>query len=307
MLGESALDRVRDRLLLLRSMEAFAGLDDSGYALLAEHTRARFFKKGARLLEAGQPVERLYVVTSGAVRMSSGEQIASGALEPRGVGVLSFYARDPQGVEAVALEATHTLEIPAHVLLGALETNFSLVRSALRALATQRAANRNGRPPVGAGGDAEVVGSHGRRPPTLVERILELHDGVLFRQCNLDAVIEACRQMRLARWERGERLWSRGERATTWVRFADGQVLCDGERGQESRVGAGFALGIDDALGTGVRSFGATALTEVHGFEMSSDAFLILLSAHFDVARELLALFASDLLRQGEPPAPDQP
>lgn len=63
-------------------------------------------------------------------------------------------------------------------------------------------------------------------------------------------------------------------------------------------MGTGFALGVDDALGTGVRSFGATALTEVHGFEMSSDAFLILLSGHFDVARELLALFAADLLER---------
>ncbi len=299
MLGEDALDRARDRLLLLRSTEAFRGLDGGGYALLAEHTRARFFKKGARILEEGQPVDRLYVVTAGEVRVSRGGQTPSGAEQPRGVGFLSFYARDPKGVEAVAVEATHTLEIPGHVMLGALETNFSLVRSSLRALATQRAARRGGRPPAGTGGAPEAVGGPGTRPQTLVERILELHEGVLFRQCNLDAVIEACRQMRLATWEAGERLWSRGERATTWLRLTDGQVRCDGEGGEESRVGAGFALGIDDALGTGVRSFGATALTKVHSLEMSSDAFLLLLSGHFDVARELLALFATDLLRHG--------
>lgn len=305
MLAESGLERVRDRLLLLRSLQTLEGLDDDGFALLAEYSRPRAFRKGARILEAGRPVESLYVVTSGAVEVSRDGRVSAGSAQPPALGYLPFFARDPRGVEAVALQRTHTLEIPCHVLLGVLETNFSLVRNSLRVLSTQRVLSRNGKPPASSGEAPDAAGPSAQRPPTLVERILELHQGVLFRKCNLDAVIEACRQMRLVRWKAGEVLWSRGEPATTWLRVTDGRVRCDGDGGQQSLVWAGFALGIDDALGSGLRSFSATALTEVSGFEMSVDAFLQLLSGHFDVARELLALLASDLLQRADTQAQD--
>ncbi|MCB9786609.1 MAG: cyclic nucleotide-binding domain-containing protein [Deltaproteobacteria bacterium] len=297
MLGETPLARVRDRLLLFRSLEAVEGLDDDGYALLAEHSRARFFRRGASILEPGRPVETLYVATSGRLAIERATRVVQDVTTPVGLGFLSFYARSARGESVVALAPTHTLELPGGVMLGALETNFSLLRSSLRLMARRRLELRKGLPATRAHASEARSGRSLPRPHTLVERILEIHRGVLFRSCNLDAVIEACRQMRPVRWGAGEPVWERGDPASTWVRVLEGRVHCEADAGRSVEIGAGFALGVDDALGGTHRSFSATAATEVHGLEMDVDAFLLLLAGHFDLAREMLAILARDLLQ----------
>ena len=56
---------IRDRILVLRSFENFAGLDNEALTLIAEHARARVFRKGDVICEEGEAPRWLQLVVEG--------------------------------------------------------------------------------------------------------------------------------------------------------------------------------------------------------------------------------------------------
>jgi len=131
MLGKAPLRGIRDRVLTLRSMSTLSGLDDEGFVLIAEHARNRSFAKGDWLCREGNPIESVYIILDGRVRVSRLGRELVVISRPGGVGWLSTLARDENGIDAVALDDVQALEVPGGVLSDALAENFSLTHRIL--------------------------------------------------------------------------------------------------------------------------------------------------------------------------------
>ena len=88
MLSELSIQGVRDRMLLLRSLPAFAPLEDHALTLLAEHMRVRTCKAGEVLLMLGEPVRNAYVVLEGDISWARKGTLTTTAQRMDVVGVI---------------------------------------------------------------------------------------------------------------------------------------------------------------------------------------------------------------------------
>lgn len=296
MLGEKPeLRGVRDRVLQLRAMPDLATLDEDALVLIAEDARVRFFDAGDHLLRAGRSVDRVHLVTSGRVRVERDGQYLGDVREGE-VGLLSVLAADARGVDAVAVEATTTLELPAESVVRNLQESFAITRNTMRQLARQLL-DRRGHLPAdpAAVGDVDV-GMWRTRPLTMVEQLLLLRATPFGRLANLDAAAEMVRAMVEVRVKAGEVLWEVGDPSTFWIRIEYGRVRCTAADGASVDVGAGFVLGILDGWGDLPRSYRAVAETELIAQRMDLAAQLAILETHTQVAATTTKFLARSLL-----------
>lgn len=298
MLGEAALDTVRERILVLRSLPNFASIDDEAATWLAEHARARRWRQGDLLLQAGQPVRHVHIVTFGNVHTVHGSRVVD-VRRGFGAGFLSTLARDEQGLHAEATEPTTTLEIPADALFAVYEENFSLLRGALRNLSRSLLQSR-GNLPVRADAAASdpPLGEWHDGDHTLVEKMMMLRETGLFASVNLDAVIDVARRQEPVEYAKGDEIWALDTRPTFSLRVNYGHVRCVEASGTEVLVGTEFVLGSMDALSDMPRRYAAFAQTPVQGFLLGQDPFLAALETHPAVGLDLAALLARSLLAQ---------
>jgi CRP-like cAMP-binding protein len=298
---EMPLHSMRDRILLLRSLHSFAGLDDEGLRLVAEHAKSRLFRAGETLLTEGRIPEHVYVVLSGQLRSTRLGKLLAVVTRPRGAGFLSMNARDENGVHVVADEDTQTLEIPVHALQSALEENFSLVRNTLRNSAGALVRKRGHLPASPNNPPALSLGEYRDEPRTMVELLIELGEGGIFATANIDALIAVARTTVEVRAEAGEMFWAIGEPSTSWLRIAHGRVRCTSADGKVVDVGSRFILGNLDALAGDPRSYSARAETRIVAFRTELEPFLAVLESHFELARSLIALLSKALLATPDP------
>jgi CRP/FNR family transcriptional regulator, cyclic AMP receptor protein len=92
----------------------FAGLEEHDLAALAREMRARRFRRGEVLFHMGDPGDALFVVTSGAVKISlpseeGDEAIIATVREGEFFGELALLDGAPRSATATALEPTETL------------------------------------------------------------------------------------------------------------------------------------------------------------------------------------------------------
>jgi CRP/FNR family cyclic AMP-dependent transcriptional regulator len=95
----------------------FAGLEEQDLAALAREMRARRFRRGEVLFHMGDPGDALFVVTSGAVKISlpseeGDEAIIATVREGEFFGELALLDGAPRSATATALEPTETLVLP---------------------------------------------------------------------------------------------------------------------------------------------------------------------------------------------------
>lgn len=298
MLSDASLQSLRDRELLLRSLDGFVQLPADAISLLAEHSRVRALREGERLLALGEPIHHVYVVLAGQVRWQRKDRPANDAGNQQVVGWLTLMARDPDGMDAVALSDGLVLELPADMLELALEEDFSIVRNLLRLGASQLVAARGQLPsrpeklPPLALGDLHAP----RR--TLAERMIGMRTVPMFARCNIEALISLVRTNRELRAEPGESFWRIGETAPFWMLIEYGHVRCANAAGQVMDVGSGFVLGIMDAIAQVPRSYDARAESVVIGNRIDLVAWLGVLEMHHELAREFLAFLALSVLDQ---------
>jgi CRP-like cAMP-binding protein len=288
--------RVRDRVLQLRAMPGFAELDEDALVLIAEDARQRFFDRGEHLLREGRPVDRVHLVATGRVRTSRGGRHL-GDVSEGDVGLLPVLAGDTRGLEAIALQPTATLEVPAEAVHRNLQESFAIARNTLRRLG-RRILDQQGHLPVdpeAASSDVDV-GMWRTRELTLVEKLLLLRATPMGRVANLDAAAELVRAMVEVRIDEGDVLWELGEPTTSWVRIEYGRVRCTAADGRSVDVGAGFVLGILDGWGDLPRSYGAVACTKVVLQRMDLAAHLAVLETHTGVAAQTTRFLARTLL-----------
>ena len=187
----SAIQSVRDRMLLLRTLSAFAGLEDEALSLLAEHVRVRRCRAGEVLLKLGEPIHHVYVVLEGQVRWQRKGHVAAVAERSLVVGWLTLMARDPDGMDAAALIDALVLELPSEMLETALEEDFGLVRNSIKLGADALVAARAGLPAPLDKPPAVEMGVLRPQRRTLVERLIDMRAVPLFARTNVEALIAA--------------------------------------------------------------------------------------------------------------------
>lgn len=298
MLGEKPeLRGVRDRVLQLRAMPGFAALDEDALVLIAEDAKLRYFDRGDRLLRGTRPVDRVHLVAAGRVRVERDGQIL-GEVTEGDVGMLSVLAGEGRGIDAIAVDPTTTLEVPAESVHRNLQESFAITRNTMRQLARQLLERRGNLPidPDATAGAEVDVGMWRTRQLTMVEKLLLLRATPFGRLANLDAAAEMVRAMVEVRLHEGDVLWETGEPSSSWVRIEYGRVRCTAEDGRHVDVGAGFVLGILDGWGDLPRSYRAVAGSELVVQRMDLAAQLAILETHTGVAAQTTRFLARSLL-----------
>lgn len=290
---------VRDRILALRALETLRVLDNSSLSLIAEQATFRRFEPGEVILEEGRIPPRVFMILEGAVDVDRAGIRVTTVQRNFGVGFLSLLGSDEQGVTATVREPTRALEVPAAAVLGAFEEDFALARNSLRLAAVSVARMRGGMPTGEDNPEDADPGDPANRPTTMVERVIQMRQGPLFRDSNLDAVVELARRGRNAPFEKGDVLWRQGEPASSYLRIDDGLIRCTDDTGKESIVGASFILGVMDTFGQLPRSYTATAITPGSAFHLDTQVFMGVLETHHDLIMRLIATINRPLLVHG--------
>lgn len=290
---------LRDRLLLVRSINDTGELSEHAMVLLAEHARERHFAAGEVVREEGQPIEYVHMVVRGAILVTRKGHELVVADDGGTVGMVSLLARDPWGVKAVAQSPSHTLEIPAEVILDVYEESRSFLRAAIR-YATMGLLERRGKLPVPDDYEApDDLGVFRESPPTVVERIIELRTNPMFANRNLDAVVDIARSGEYFTAPPGTELWAIGDKPSFYVAMTYGRLACTTEEGTTARVAGNYTLGVMDGLSRTPRTYRAVTETEVQAYRVSVNSMLIVFETHHDLAMDLLANISRQLLPGG--------
>jgi CRP-like cAMP-binding protein len=294
-LGEPASGTIRDRLLLLRSLDLLAGLDEEGITLLAEHATNRRYRKGDVVMTGGEGV--IHIVVEGKISLTRGARTVSVGREGWGLGMLELFAGVPAG-RAVADVDSRTVEIPTLAFRAALDENFSLVRNAFRLLGNELADARRSLPADPERPPKAEMGTYYERPRTLAERMIELKDIPLMRG-NVDALVDFSRCMVEHRVPAGHLFWSTGEPATFSIHMKYGRVRCTAPDGLSVVVGSDFTLGVMDVWGARCRFYEARAETPVICYRAEFEDFLTIVESHAGVCANMLSGLAQAVLQKG--------
>jgi CRP-like cAMP-binding protein len=301
MLSDLSIQSLRDRVLLLHSLPAFAPLEDDTLTLLAEHVRMKHCRAGETLLQLGEPIHHVYILLEGEVRWQRAAQaVPSLATAQNVVGWITLMARDPQGMSATVESDAQLIELPAEMLEHAIEQDFSLARNMLR-MGADSLVRVRGNLPARVDQIAEVqMGEPRKQRRTLVERLIDMRKAPLFANCDIEALVALTRRTRELRAEPGELLWRAGEVAAPFWLFVDyGKVRCTNAAGESMQVGSGWVIGMMDAIAQRPRAYEARAETQVVGERIELEAFLGVLETHVELTRDFIAFLAQRVLDQG--------
>lgn len=288
------MTEIRDRLLLLRSLEEFGGLDDEGLLLLVENARERSYRAGEYLVRAGDEPSVIHVVIEGQVVIKRPRLPDAVIKQRRGFGLLNVMA-EARTQDAIAEIDTRTLEIPVKGYRSALEENFSLLRNALRFLATLLSRMRHRLPADPKRPPKADIGDYYDRPRTLVEQLIELRKGP-FVHMNIDALVDLARRMVEVRVPAGHRFWKAGDPCTYALHVEYGRVHCTIPSGESVDVASDFTLGVMDLWGGLPRSYDAVAETDIIAYRIEYEDFLVISEMHIQVALDMLKGLANQYL-----------
>lgn len=123
-------------------MPFFAGLDAAALDRVAAGTRTRRFRRGEVVFHVGDPGDALFVITSGAVKITlpseNGEEAILATLQPGEVfGELALLDGAPRSATAVALEATETIVLQRDRFRQLLATEPTIRDAVLANMATE--------------------------------------------------------------------------------------------------------------------------------------------------------------------------
>jgi CRP-like cAMP-binding protein len=288
-----------DRLLYLRTLPLFGTLPPEDLALLATYTTERQFDAGARLSSEHGRVDPIHLIVDGSVSTSRGGS-PIGVFGPRDtVGVLGLLARADAGVEAVTNTATRTLQIDADALLDLFEDHFSILQHVLRGVASL--VLEKGRQVLLAGApesrsdDAPMTSS--ARPLDFVERIFFLRRALPRGFTSVAALAGIARRATELRLEAGALLWSQGDPADAVVIPVRGAIACVVDGGTHRfRCGAGVFVASSEALAGVSHWYEARAESALLALRIPIEELIDVFDDHFELAMEMLALMARDLL-----------
>lgn len=312
--GEIRFVTPLERLMYLQTLPLFAELPSQELAVLARYAAERPVRAGEVLLREGQPVDAIYLVVEGTVRVHRGGR-AFRTFGPRdAVGVFGLLAGADGGVEAVAGRDGLTLELPGRVLFDVFDDHFVIFDHVLRAVARVVRAERRSidgdagyeQPRLAAG-----AGELPSRPLNFAERMLVLRQSVPFAEASLMGLSQMARRATEVQIPPGRRLWSAGDPTGSALLLRTGVVAAETATGQAFRFGPGDGIGIMDVFAGEPRWYEATTETAVAAIEIGTEVLADVLEDHTAMARSCLALLANQALAlferraggSGPPPA----
>ena len=286
-----------DRLLYLRTLPLFGTLPPQDLALVATYTTERQFAPGAVLATGGGTIDSIHLIVEGSARTSRrGTPVAD--FGPRdAVGVLGLLARADEGVEAVTLTATRTLEIGADALLDLFEDHFAILEHVLRGVAAMRLEKERSILLAGAPEPAADSAISPARPLDFVERIFFLRRALPRGFSSVAALAGIARRATELRCEAGALLWSQGDPADAVVIPVNGSISCIVDGGSHRfRFGPGAFVASSEALAGAPHWYEARADSALLALHVPIEGLIEVFDDHFELAMEMLALMARDLL-----------
>jgi CRP-like cAMP-binding protein len=289
-----------ERILSLKRIPILSGLAPEDLAVVAEHGRERFFPKGTALLREGEPIPALFAVLDGRVHMSRKGRVLGHVGSAGFVGGAGMFARDPDGLSAVAETDTLALEVEADAALEIFEDHFPILHHVLREVCrwlldlVARLPSERYRDIFPA---FEVT-----RAPTgdldLVERILFLRQVSPFARSSINALAELSRGMAEVAFPPGTRLWDEGEAAGTVLLTVSGTVACTARGGDAVfTTGPGAPMGAVESMAERPRWYTATTETKVTALQGSVEGLIDVFEDNFEMAMDYLAVMARAQIR----------
>lgn len=292
-----------DRLLYLRTLPLFGTLPPEDLALLATYATERQFAEGALLSSEKGRVDAIHIIVEGGVRTSRGGS-PIGVFGPRDtVGVLGLLARADAGVEAVTVAPSRTLQIDAEALLDLFEDHFSILQHVLRGVASLVLEKRRQillaieTEPAPEPAPDQGPATSPARPLDFVERIFFLRRALPRSFTSVAALAGIARRATELRLDPGALLWSQGDPADAVVIPVRGAIACIVDGGAHRfRCGAGVFVASAEALAGASHWYEARADAELLALRIPIEELIDVFDDHFELAMEMLALMASDLL-----------
>ncbi len=302
MLGEVALDAIRDRVLVLRRMPQLSELEYDDLALMAEHAHLVHARAGTVLLDEGSTLERIFMLVEGEAEVSK-NGVTSKITGPRLVGMLELAAGVEVAPRMVLTQKSLLLELPAEIVAAMLYESPAIARSIVRLTARNLMQTRS-HLPVPLDTPEPVEGAWTDRPLTTVERVLVLRRAPMWAHANLDALAELAKHIEEQRVAPGTVLWEIGDEANRTIRVEYGIVSCTNAEGESVRVGAGFQLGALDSLAGQPRSYRAVTETKAILYSIAAATQMAVLEVHANLAARLRVQLSRELLQAGEAQRP---
>ncbi|UCE03511.1 MAG: cyclic nucleotide-binding domain-containing protein [Candidatus Latescibacterota bacterium] len=285
------------RALYLKRVAPLRNLSPDQLALVAQQARERFFARGAVIHRSGDALDRFHIVVDGRIAVRSAEHGDTTLRAEETLGLLTLLARWQGGLDAVADVDTRTLEIHADDLYEVFEDHFTILHNEIRTLASRTLEIRKNTP-TGAyfaprGQDAPPP----ERELDLIDRLQYLRRGPIFRNANIDVLLELANRTQEAHFEPGVTLWEVGNPSGYLYALVSGNVRCTLPDGGWFRCGPGYPLGNLESQCGAPRWYEAVTETPVVAMRNKTDTFLDMLEDHFEMAREFLAAMATGLIR----------
>lgn len=287
-----------ERVLILKTIPAFARLDTYSARQLAHLVNERIVRQGAMLLEEGARPMEAYFVPHHTCDVLVGEEPVAEAVGPTSVGLWALLGAAKARCSVRARRDMVALGLGRHIATQIWESNFSLMNESVKSAAGMVVDHRRGLP-FEPGVAREVrAGSPIAHPLDLTDKLVVQLDNSFYQQANLEAVAELCRGESEIRLPAGATLWAAGDEPTFFDRIVSGtvEVIKDGE--SHGEVGVGYALGLFDGLARRPRPYEARASRDVVLLRADIEQFLDLQHDHFELARRMFDAFAAALPAQ---------
>jgi CRP-like cAMP-binding protein len=287
-----------ERALFIGSQRLFKGLDSEIVAIIAAYTREVFVRKGAVLRKEGLPVDYLYYLVEGRLRIEYEGQISLLTKPPGDAGLLWALADWERGPGYYAKTDTVVLQIGVGPFFDILEDYFPLVLRLYNVLfrdliAIQKkldvCADFSIQPPIDS--------PYPVHPLDLVERLGWATRCSAFRSVNLAALSQLLRVHPELRLKPGESLWNQDDPAEYLALVVYGTIRCTSTHKFCNFVaGPATAIGLEDTLIGERREFSATAESQAILIRIDRQTYLDVLEDNFDLALLLLRFCASAIL-----------
>ncbi len=291
-----------DRLLYLRTLPNLRGVAIHRLAAIAQAARESFFSAGDALLSEGRTAHEIHVLVSGEVEILRGGERLFVAGPGDRVGLLAALAGEEFSVTARARTEVVALSFGLDVVMDVFEEDFTVLLNTLRLLASnlrrllEKVADGTRRAPMEANSESLPVRSG---ELDVVERLLVLRRGELFRRMGLEASALMATSMVRERFEPGQQIWGHGDPADHLFVLVEGDVHCTfAEGGGGFVAGPGYPLGNLELFAREPRWFTAVAgENPVVVLRGDHETFLDVLEDDFDVAYEFVSEMARANLR----------
>ena len=287
-----------ERVLYLKAIPAFRGLNNDALAALAEAARERFHPRGSLLFDESTPIASIHHILDGRVRVTRGGTEVTTAGPGTPLGALAVLARVPMAFRGTAELDTISLEIDSEALMEVCDDHFSVVLNLLRYIARwivdiERREGPQGPPPTSQ--DARRRLADGELD--LVERIFYLRRFPVFSEASINALAELSRGLTEVRFGPGVPLWSSGDAAPYALLVVEGSVDCvipDGAR--RFQAGPGWGVGTMESIAELPRWHDATTTGSVVALHGAMEGLIDVFEDNVEMAMSFLALLSRGIL-----------